>query len=115
VLPTNWPEGAEVSAEHISIARAAENRVFLATCDRVGSENGFNFIGRSKIIHPSGRVLAAAGVDEETLIADVDLSEARQKRTVGIPGKYETEAFQSRRPDLYGTIVEPVRAPAASL
>jgi 5-aminopentanamidase len=109
VLPTNWPVGAEVSAQHIAIARAAENRVFVATCDRVGEENGFRFIGLSKIIHPSGRVLAAAGADEETLVADVDLAEARQKRTVGIPGKYETEAFQSRRPEMYGAITEPVR------
>jgi len=106
VLPTNWPEGAEVSAAHISIARAAENRVFIATCNRVGVENGFRFIGTSKIIDVTGRVLAAAGASEETIVADIDLSDARQKRTVGIPGKYETEVFASRNPSLYGRIVE---------
>lgn len=106
VLPTNWPVGAEVAAEHLSIARSAENRVFFATCNRVGKENGFTFIGRSKIVHPTGRVLAAAGGEEEILIADVDFADARQKRTVNIPGKYETEVFASRRPELYGVLLE---------
>jgi predicted amidohydrolase len=106
VLPTNWPVGAETSADHIAIARAAENRVFLATCNRVGEENGFRFIGRSKIVDPSGRVLAQAEADEAVLMADIDVAEARQKRTVNIPGKYETEVFASRRPELYGSLIK---------
>jgi 5-aminopentanamidase len=105
ILPTNWPEGAEVSAEFVSVARSAENRVFLATCNRVGEENGFNFVGRSKIITPSGQVVAAAGAGEEVLTADIDLAEARIKRNVMIPGHYETTVFDSRRPELYGVLV----------
>ncbi len=114
VLPTNWPVGAEVSAEHISIARAAESRVFVATCNRIGEENGFRFIGRSKIVSPAGRVLAAAGDGEETILADIDLAEAREKRTVGIPGRYETTVFDSRRPDLYEVLLEAANPEAAS-
>ena len=108
VLPTNWPVGAEVSADYISIARAGENRIFMATCNRVGEENGFRFIGRSKIIHPTGRVLASAGEEAETIIADLDFADARQKRMIAIPGKYETDVFASRRPDLYAPIIEPI-------
>lgn len=104
ILPTNWPVGAETSADHVAIARAVENRIVVATCNRTGTENGFQFIGRSKIIHVTGYVLAAAGDGEETLIAEVDLAEARQKRTVNIPGKYEVDVMGSRRPELYGTI-----------
>jgi predicted amidohydrolase len=100
-LPTNWPEGAEVSAEHIGIARAAENKVFVVTCNRVGTENGFRFIGKSKIIHATGRVLAAAEAFEVILVAEIDPAEARQKRNVTIPGKYETDIFARRRIDLY--------------
>jgi 5-aminopentanamidase len=107
VLPTNWPVGAEVSAEYMSIARAAENKVFMATCNRVGTENGTTFIGKSKIIHCSGRVLAAAGDQEEVIIADLNLEEARQKRIVNIPGEYEMEVFKSRQPSLYQVIAEP--------
>jgi 5-aminopentanamidase len=104
VLPTNWPEGAETSAEHVAIARAAENRVFVATCNRVGEENGFRFIGRSKIVGANGKVIAEAGTGEEIITADIDLAEARVKRNVMIPGKYETEVIASRRPELYHDI-----------
>lgn len=106
VLPTNWPIGAEVSAEHMSIARAAENKVFLATCNRVGTENGTTFIGKSKIIDTRGRIVEAAGEGEEVLIADIDLTEAQEKRIVNIPGEYEMEVFASRQPDLYQVITE---------
>jgi predicted amidohydrolase len=106
ILPTNWPVGAENSADIMCIARAAENRVWVVTANRVGTENGFDFIGRSKIISPVGKVIAAAGPDETVLVADIDLAEARQKRTVNIPGKYELEVFTPRRPDLYGTLLD---------
>lgn len=106
VLPTNWPNGAQVSAELLAPARAVENKVFLATCDRVGDENGFHFIGLSKIIDPMGNVLASAGDEEAVLIADLDLGQARNKRNVTVPGKHETTVFESRRPELYGPIVE---------
>jgi len=106
LLPTNWPEGAENSAEIMCIARAAENRVWFVTANRVGTENGFRFIGRSKIISPTGKVLAAAGTEAETLVADIDLAEARLKRTVNVPGKYEMEVFKPRRPELYKKLVE---------
>ncbi len=104
ILPTNWPVGAEISAAHIAIARAAENRVFVATCNRVGEEHGFRFIGQSKIIGVTGQVLAAADGEEQTILAEIDLRQARQKRTIGIPGKYETEVFASRNPRLYTKI-----------
>lgn len=103
VIPTNWPVGAEVSAEHITIARAAENRVFVASCNRVGTESGFTFIGRSKIISPDGQVLAAAGDSDELLIASLDLSIARDKRRVVIPNEYETDVIGGRRPEIYNS------------
>ncbi len=104
VLPTNWPNGAQLAAGPMTLTRAAENGIFLATCDRVGLENGFTFIGLSKIVSPTGKVLAEAGDAEEILIADIDLAEARQKRNVIIPGQYEITVFDSRRPELYGKL-----------
>lgn len=105
VIPTNWPRGAQCSSEHICIARAAENRVFVITSNRVGEENGFEFIGLSKIISPTGEVLRSLGSSEAVGIADIDLLEARTKRTVTIPGKYETDVF-ARRPELYGRLTQ---------
>jgi len=104
ILPTNWPEGAEITADYTPVTRATENRMFVATCDRVGDENGFKFIGKSKIIHPSGRILASAGDAEETIIAEIDLAQADQKRVVTVPGKYEIEVFKARRPELYSDL-----------
>jgi predicted amidohydrolase len=104
ILPTNWPEGAQIAAGPMTITRASENGIFLATCDRVGTENGFSFIGLSKIVSPKGKVLAEAGAGEETIRADIDLIEARAKRNVIIPGKYEITVFDSRRPDLYARL-----------
>ncbi len=106
LLPTNWPEGAEMSANHISRARAAENHVFYACCNRVGTEKGTRFIGQSKILNPSGKTLAEAGDEETTIRAEFDLSIARDKRVVIEAGIYEYDVFQDRRPELYEPITK---------
>ncbi len=103
-LPTNWPSGAEISADVLAVARAAENKVYVVTCNRVGTERGFKFIGKSKIIDPMGLILADAGPGEEVITADLDFERSRNKRNVTIPGKHETTVFESRRPELYGPI-----------
>lgn len=105
VLPTNWPDGAQISAQVLSVARAVENRVAFVSCNRHAPENGTTFIGMSSIVDPLGNVLAMAGAGEEVLIADLDLSVAREKRVATIPGKYEWTVFESRRPELYGPLV----------
>ena len=104
LMPTNWPLGAEVSADVIAPVRALENRVFLATCNRIGHEAGFEFFGHSRVFGPSGVVLAEAASDEGVVWAEIDLAEAREKRVVTRPGQHEVELFGSRRPDLYGSI-----------
>src|SRR6202030_44525 len=50
VLPTNWPPGAAGTAKYLVPARALENQVFYAAVNRVGTERGFAFIGRTRII-----------------------------------------------------------------
>ncbi len=104
-VPTNWPEGAQPSSDYICPARAVENHVFIAAANRAGEENGFRFIGKSKIIAPSGKILASAEHDQETVIeAECDLFEARSKRVVQKPGEYEMDLWNARRPELYGTL-----------
>lgn len=105
-LPTNWPTGADISADNLCIARAVENKVYVITANRVGSENGYAFIGKSKIIAPAGAILdSAKGAEQAVLMADLDLEVARNKRNVTVPGKHETTILESRRPELYGEIV----------
>lgn len=102
VLPTNWPRSQ--TADHYTVVRSSENKVFLAACNRVGSENGTTFVGKSGIYDPFGEVLAKAGDTEETLVAHLDLSLARNKRNVILPGEYELDLWGSRQPELYRAI-----------
>jgi predicted amidohydrolase len=104
--PTNFPMAARVQTELITVARAAENRVFLLTANRVGKERWAEFCGWSQIVDPYGRRLAEAdGTEETLLVADVDVEQARDKDYV-IPGDYELYLFGDRRPELYGALVE---------
>ena len=107
LLPTNWPTGAEAFAEFLVNARGLENHVFSVAVNRVGKERGFRFIGRSRIVNPSGRTLALAGPDgEEIIFAEIDPSAARDKHITRVPGKHQINRFKDRRPQYYGKIVE---------
>ncbi len=105
VVPTNWPEGAESAPEFLTRARAWENRVYIAACNRVGEERGTRFIGRSQIVAPDGVILAQAdGVSETMLTAEVDPAFARRKKLVIKPGEFELDPVGGRRPELYGDL-----------
>ena len=107
LLPTNWPKGAEEFAEFLVNARGLENHVFSVAVNRVGRERGFRFIGRSRIVNPSGRTLALASPDgEEIIYAEIDPSAARDKHITRVPGKHQINRFKDRRPQYYGKIVE---------
>jgi 5-aminopentanamidase len=110
--PTNFPVAARIQTELITVARAAENRIFLLSANRVGKERWAEFCGWSQIVDPYGRRLAEAGEKEEVLlVAEVDLELARDKDYV-IPGEYELYLFGHRRPELYGALVEETRTAA---
>lgn len=106
VLPTNWPEGAELSAKHYTVVRASENRIFVAAVNRVGTENGTTFFGHSSVVDPEGVVVGALGESAEVMIVDIELSRARQKNRIVIPGEYETHAWDVRQPEIYRTLTE---------
>lgn len=102
-LPTNWPREARVRDDGpmlqlIARTTAYLNRVFVAVCDRAGRERGLDFQGGSVIAAPDGSALAAAepGGAVQTLVANCDLSTARDKRTGP-----RNDAIADRRPDCY--------------
>ena len=108
-LPTNWPVGgSETSPKYIVPTRAIENRVNYIAVNRVGTERGFQFIGQSKIVDYVGNILAEADSEEETIYAEIDLAQAREKKTVVIPGVYELDRFRTRSPEFYAPLVEPL-------
>jgi predicted amidohydrolase len=108
--PTNFPMAAKVQTELITVARAAENRIYLLAANRVGKERTGEFCGWSQIVDPYGTRLAEAGETEEALlVAEVDVQKARDKDYV-VPGEYELYLFGHRRPELYGALVEETQA-----
>jgi predicted amidohydrolase len=87
---------------HAAMAtRALENGVFVATANRVGTEDragrSLTFTGGSRVIDPRGRVLAAAGTaSEETIVVELDPAAARDKTITA-----HNDRLGDRRPELY--------------
>ncbi len=82
--------------------RCLENRVYAITANRTGTEGRkegepLNFIGKSLIASPRGRVLAEASDDEEILLAvDFDPLRARDKALNPF-----NDVFKDRVPGMY--------------
>eukprot|EP00913_Durusdinium_trenchii_P023324 g21902.t1 len=111
-LPTNWPPGAECVAENAINTRAMENAVYYAAVNRVGTERGFTFIGKSRICGPSGQTLVTGSdSEEEILYADIDPEIARNKRVVREPGRHAIDRLADRRPEMYADLVKPHTLP----
>lgn len=108
--PTNWPAVPRPAGERpIEVVRAqasaSVDRIFVAVCDRVGSERGVDWVGGSAIAGPDGFLLALARQDgtEQTLVAQCRLADARRKKT-----SPHNEVMADRRPDLYGAVTRPL-------
>jgi len=109
VLVTNWPPGAWRSPEFVVNTRALENHVFYAAVNRVGTERGWQFIGRSKVVDCNGDTLAEAnGESEELLVVPVELEEANHNHIVNVPGAYEIDRLADRRPEMYDLVSQSV-------
>ena len=93
-------------------ACVANPKKYFAACNRVGTESGFTYIGRSSIHDPTGTPLATADHDgEAVLFARIDVAAARRKRVVNIPGEYEVDRVNWRRPELYAALTAPLPEP----
>jgi predicted amidohydrolase len=111
-VPTNWPytdrpDGERPGEVVIAQAAARVNRVFIACCDRTGTERGQHWNGGTSIIDESGWVLDAqtgAGPARAT----VDLARSRDKAFTEM-----ADAMADRRPELYGAVGQPVARPVA--
>jgi predicted amidohydrolase len=107
-LPTNWPIGVEFHPDLFAPARAAENHCYLLAADRVGTERGVTFMGRSVFIDPDGtRLGIASETDEALLLGEVDVAAARTTHVRRRPGEHEWDTIGDRRPGLYARIGRP--------
>lgn len=106
-LPTNWPEsGGCAVPDFVVPTRALENKLYYAAVNRVGTERGIKFIGRSSIVDPFGQTLATADDTEQMLLAEIHPALARDKQIVRVPGAHEVNRLQDRQPDQYGLITQ---------
>lgn len=100
--PVNWPlfprPNGERPAEVVKVqADAAVNRIYIAACDRAGTERGTQWLGGSVIVDADGfplteLCLGAVG----TIMAAIDVAEASDK-SIGD----RNNVFGDRRPELY--------------
>lgn len=72
VVVANWPATRRHHWRALLDARAIENQTFVVGVNRVGSGGGLEYAGDSRIVDPSGEVLAAAAGQEALLVAEVD-------------------------------------------
>jgi predicted amidohydrolase len=96
-VPTNWPlverpDGERPPEVQIAMAAARVNRIFIACCDRTGTERGQEWTAGTTIIDVSGWPVGTAR-------AELDLSAARDKRLTEF-----ADALGDRRPELYGRL-----------
>ncbi|WP_248929633.1 carbon-nitrogen hydrolase family protein [Paenibacillus hamazuiensis] len=57
-----------------SRSRALENGVYVIACNRTGTEkNETEFGGKSRIVDPTGKVLAEAEATDEVIVSEIDL------------------------------------------
>ena len=67
--------------EHINQAYASLYTAFVANCNRVGYEDGFNFWGGATVYDPNGDLLAQGPYHEEALtITELDLDQLHRTR-----------------------------------
>jgi predicted amidohydrolase len=92
------PDGERPAEALIAMAAARVNRMAIACADRLGTERGVEWTGGAQIVGVDGWV-AAERRDVGMLVADVDLSEALEKRLTD-----HADAFGDRRPDIYAAL-----------
>ncbi len=103
VVPTNWPlvdrpVGERPPEVQIAMAAARVNRVFIACCDRIGTERGQEWTAGTTVIDEAGWPIATQ-TEEGPARAEIDLALARDKRLTDL-----CDALGDRRPELYGPL-----------
>jgi predicted amidohydrolase len=84
------------------ITRCLENRIFIVTANRVGTEERIpnyplSFIGQSQVVDPDGNIIYRASEKEEEIkIVTIDIKKSRNKSI-----NSGDNLFKDRRPDLY--------------
>lgn len=76
----NWPRKRIEHWVTLLRARAIENQCYVAGVNRVGEDPHSNYVGRSLVIDPQGKVIADAGETAGIASAEIDLQLLRSWR-----------------------------------
>jgi predicted amidohydrolase len=88
--------------QHVLSGAAAQNRVFIITANRVGTERGVRFTGKSQIVNPEMITLTTSSkTREEVRVVEVDPKDADSKRI-----SERNDLWADRRVDLYGPLLD---------
>lgn len=87
--------------QQADLTRALENRVYIATANRIGTEErsgeSLTFTGGSVLVSPRGEYLLNLPKEEEAvMVADIDIALAREKKI----NRYN-DIIADRRPEFY--------------
>lgn len=90
--------------QQVIVGNGIANGTFMVVPNRHGDEGAITFYGSSFVSDPYGRILAQAPRDESAvLVVDLDLDQRGDWLTL-------FPFLDTRRPDTYGSLVEPVRS-----
>jgi predicted amidohydrolase len=95
ILPAQWPWARLAHWRALTQARAIENQVYVAGCNRAGLDGDVAFGGHSVIYDPWGERLLEAGLEPALLTVGIDLEVLPTIRR-------RLPVWEDRRPDLYG-------------
>ena len=80
LVVANWPDKRRHHWQSLLVARAIENQAYVVGVNRVGSGDGLNYAGDSRIVDPMGEILAAGAGQETLLLAEIDPLRVREAR-----------------------------------
>ncbi len=75
LVPTALVAQWGVVASQVVPTRAFENGVWIAYANHAGHENGFDYLGESRIVAPNGRIAAEIGSEEGLISAEIDIAQ----------------------------------------
>lgn len=93
-VPAAWPASRAAHWRLLLAARAVENQLFVAGCNRTGRVGNTAFAGGSAVFGPWGEAVAEAGDEECVVFAEIWLDRIEEARAA-IP------VWDDRRPDVY--------------
>ncbi len=95
IIPTANIEGEPLEMFEWELrVQAMHSNVFIAMCNRVGTEGDATFAGQSIVVDPDGEVILKADNQEQLITCEIDLEQTKESRA-------KRPYITLRRPSMY--------------